>query len=467
VPEFAPDPSGASSEPAKQARSPFGAVLCLVLLAVVAGVYIRYARSGIDWEFLQTKHYWAADQWYYGGYAGQYFETPQGYRALITEGLTNYTNLFALGETVGPGQALHPVQGFPGTERLATPLLLSVWLRLPGETADVWHAFWQLNVLLWVVSVVLAYRAAALYFDDEASPWFAAILMALYPALTVTFGAIKQQSLGSVYLLLGIVIFEGPLRARGRLAAVAALAAYFFLGQFADGGWCFLAAFLVLRSLWLPGAERWRSLAGIFAALALSLAWFSWLGHAYHLPSAARSRGFSLTVMGKESVLWLLAWISGKDVGGLWFFNYPGTDFFTTLWPLLCRGFLLVHGPLLVLAVAGLVLDRRSRMFTFLIVPMLLVGQMGVVASGWVYHYGYLSFPAGVMALLAASSVLGSLVGRPSLTSRVVAVALATCACWCFVDLKRQAGIYYGGDPSAFTRQVEVHFGDDHGSATY
>lgn len=214
MPEFAPDPSGASSEPASQARNPYGIVLCFALLAVLAGVYFRCARSGIDWEFLQTKHYWSADQWYYGGYAGQYFQTPDGFRAPITEGLTNYTNLFALTETVGAAQARHPVQGFPGTERLATPFLLSLWLRLPGETADVWHAFWQLNVLLWMVSVVLAYRAAALFFGDDASPWFAAILMALYPALTVTFGAIKQQSLGSIYLLLGMVLYEGPLRGR-------------------------------------------------------------------------------------------------------------------------------------------------------------------------------------------------------------------------------------------------------------
>jgi hypothetical protein len=467
VPDFAPDPSGASSESASQARSSFAAVLALVLPGVVAAVFFFYARPGLDWEFLQTKHYWSAEGWYYGGYAGQYFETPRGYRAPVSEGLTNYTNLQALGETVGPAQAIHSVQGFPGTERLATPFLLSLYLRIPGGTADVWRAFWQLNVLLWILAIVLAHRAAALYFGDDASPWFAAILMALYPALTVTFGAIKQQSLGSLYLLLGMVLFEGPLRRRGPWVVAAGLTLLFFFGQFADGGWCFLAAFLFLRAFWLRGGERGRTLAAIAAAFVVSLAWFSWLGEAYHLPSAARSRGFSMLTMARESAHWLAAWASGGDVGGLYFFNYPGTVFFKDLWPLLCRSFLLVHGPLVALAAAGLLLDRRSRMFAFLTVPMLLVGQMGTVVTGWVYHYGYLSFPAGIMILLAASSVLGRLAGRPSMAARVAAVALATCACWCFVDLKRQVGIYYGGDPAAYTRRVVVHFGDGNETVTY
>jgi hypothetical protein len=444
-----------------------GIVLGLALLGVVLAVYFADARSGVDWEFLQTKHYWSAEDWYYGGYAGQYFETPHGYRAVISEGVCNYTNIPALEETAPAAQARHPVQGFPGTERLATPFLLSILFHLPGETADIWRAFWQANVLLWILSVILAYRVAALYFTDDCSPWFAAILVALYPALTLTFNAIKQQSLGTVYLLLGIYLFEGRLRPRGPLASAAALTALLFLGQFADGGWCFLAAFLFLRALWLPGRERWTTLLGLGAALLLSMGGSAWLGRAYHLPSALRSLGFNPLGMGRESAQWLSAWFAGRDVSGLRFLNFPGHVFFASVWPLICRSFLLVHGPLVAIAIAGLFLDPRSRMFAVLTVPMLLVGEIGIIASGWVFNYGYLSFPAGIMVILAASAVLGSLAERRSAWPRLTAMALAGCACWCLLDLKKQAGIYFGGDPAAYTRRIEVRFGDDDGRATY
>jgi hypothetical protein len=92
---------------------------------------------------------------------------------------------------------------------------------------------------------------------------------------------------------------------------------------------------------------------------------------------------------------------------------------------------------------------------------------MGMMTTGWVFHYGYLSFPAAVMLILAASGVLGSLVQRTAILPRVAALAFGAYACWCLGDLKKQAGLYFGGDPSAYQRRVEVHFGDDDGRADY
>ncbi|HXQ79929.1 MAG TPA: hypothetical protein VN775_01365, partial [Opitutaceae bacterium] len=203
------------------------------LLGAVLGVFFSYARSDVDWEILQTKHYWSADMWYYGGYAAQYVATPKGYRTVIAEALCNYSNMFALQERLPAEEARHPVQGFPGTERLATPFIVYALLHVPGQAADAWRAFWEANVLLWLLSVYLAYRVAALYFADPCTPWFAAILVAFYPALTLTFNAVKQQALGTTYLLLGIYLFEGRLNKAGFALKVIALAALMFLGQFA------------------------------------------------------------------------------------------------------------------------------------------------------------------------------------------------------------------------------------------
>lgn len=224
--------------------SPVQPLLIIGLLGVVLGVFLAYARPGVDWEILQTKHYWSADTWYYGGYAAQYVATPGGYRAIIAEGLCNYANMLALQEKLPAGKARHPVQGFPGTERLATPFLVYALLHAPGEASAPWAAFWQANVLLWLLSILLAHRVAALFFADGCSPWFAAALVALYPALTLTFGAVKQQPLGTIYMLFGIYLFEGHLRAAA--FPLTLTAARLSLG--ASGGSAFRQ----------PGAERCR-----------------------------------------------------------------------------------------------------------------------------------------------------------------------------------------------------------------
>ncbi len=433
----------------------------------MVGVFLADARSGVDWEFLQTKHYWSADTWYYGGYAGQYFETPQGYRAFISEGLSNYTNIAGLQERVGPGNARHPIQGFPGTERLASPFLLSVLLHLPGTGGNVWGVFWLADVLLWILSVFLAYKVAARFFPDSAAALFAAILVALYPTLTLTFNAIKQQPLGTTYLLLGIYLFETRLRGQGALFGFVVLTALLFFGQFAGGGWSFLAAYLFLRAFWLSGRERWMTMLRVVAAVGLSGLWFASLRHVYHLPSAFQATGFSPSRVVGESTRWLGSFASGAGVSGENFLNFPGFTFFTDFWPLICRAFLTINAPVVLVAVVGLFIEPRTRMFTFLAIPLFIVGHTGMIAIGWVFHYGYLSFPAALMLIFATSGVLGSLVERPALLPRVAALAVGAYACWCFADLKKQAGLYFGGDPGSYVRRIEVHFGDEDGRATY
>jgi len=437
------------------------------LLCAVAGVFLEYARSDIDWEILQTKHYWSADRWYYGGYASQFVATPKGYRTLIAEGLCNYTNMLALREKLPAGEARHPVQGFPGTERLASPFLAYALLHLPGETAESWNVFWQANVLLWLLSIFLAHRVAALFFADRCAPWFAAILVALYPALTLTFNATKQQTLGTTYLLLGIYIFEGRLGRAGPVLRTAALTALMFFGQFADGGWWFLAAFIFFRAWWMPGREKWTTIICLGAAAALSELWLARLGALYHLPSVTHALGFSYIRVLGESWRWLGAWARGADVSQLYFLNFPGATFFSVLWPEICRGFLSIHGTLLLVAVAGLFLEPRSRIFTCLAVPMLFAEHSGMIIAGWLFYYGYLSFPAAMMLIFAASGVLGNLAGRRTVLPRAAALAIVAFACWNFTGLKRQAGIYYGEGPDYYQRNIQVHYGNETEPVSY
>jgi len=447
--------------------NPVKPILVIALLGTILAVFLSYARSGVDWEILQTKHYWSAETWYYGGYASQFVATPQGYRTLISEGLCNYSNMLALREKLPAESARHPVQGFPGTERLATPFLVYALMHLPGEATNAWRVFWQANVLLWLLSVFLAHRVAAIFFRDGCAPWFAAIFVALYPALTLTFNAIKQQTLGTTFLLLGIYLFEGGLNKASFPLKLVALTALMFFGQFADGGWVFLAAFIFLRAWWMPGREKWETAICLGAAVGLSELWLAWLGGAYHLPSVTHALRFSFAGMFGDSGRWLAAWATGADLSKQSFLNFPGVTFFSVYWPLICTGFLSIHAPLLAVAAAGLFLEPRSRMFTFLSAPMLFVGHSGTIVAGWLFYYGYLSFPAATMLILSAAGVLGNLASRRAVPPRLAALGVAALACWGFTDLKRQAGIYYGEGPEYYRLNVEVHYGNESGHVDY
>jgi hypothetical protein len=430
-------------------------------LAILAAVFGLAALPRTDWEILSTKHYWSAAGRYYGGFAWPIVETPGGYRTPQKEGLANYTNLAALAETVSPKQAQNHVQGYPGTERLAVSFFVYVLLHLTGRTVDIWSLFWLLNVLLWLAAIALTHQTARLFYSDRLSPWFAAILVALYPVLTLTFNTIKVQPLGAVYLLAGMYIFERSLKLAGAAQQLLGLTALLFLGLFANGGWFYAAAFIFLRAWWLDGRARWQALASLGVAFVVANLALAALAQTYHLPSVEQRLGFSFRGMARESGAWILAWIRGGSVAGLKFANFPGTTFFSGFLPLVVRSFLRVHGLVVGLALLGAWVERRARIFAILTVPMLLVGHSGDMVAAWVYHYGYMSFPAGLMAILGAAGGLGWLANRRGWAFPLLAFALVAAIGGGFGLLKRQAGIYFGGDESSYQRVITIYDGDN------
>lgn len=431
------------------------------LLLIILFVFVFDAVFGLDWEVLTTKHYWAADIWYYGGYANQYVETPKGNRTLQQEGLTNYSNLFALQETLPPAQRRHQVDGFPATERLASTFLIYLLLHLTGKSVSIWSIFWTANVLLWLVSIFLAYKLALFYFADDFAPLFAAYLVALYPALTLTFLAIKQQPLGTVFFLAGIYLFEKYLNPAGFLLRTAALAAILFLGLFSVGGWLFLAIYILLRACWLPRPRRPGILISLIVAVLIAKIWLACLGHLYRLPSVTRSLDLNVPILLKESWTWTTTWILGRDVSGMKFLGYPGKGFFLEFIPLLLRAFIELHAPLLLTTLVGLFFLPQARMFLLISLTLFVVGHSGTLISGWTYHYGYLSFPAAMMLIFSASGVLGYFATNRALLLRIFAIAILAFSCWNFTDQKRQAGIYYGGFAERYQRGLLIHYPDE------
>jgi hypothetical protein len=445
----------------------FERVLMAALLATILGVFYFCALSHTDWEILSTKHYWAPGERYYGGFAWPLVETSQGYRTLQKEGLANYTNLLALEEVVSPEKAQHRVEGYPGTERLAVSFILYVLLHATGRTLSIWTLFWLMSVGLWLLAILLTYRIAQLFYADRYSPWFAAMLVTMYPVLTLTFNTIKVQPLGTVYLLLGIFTFERYLKTAGFCSQVLGLTGLIFFGLFASGGWFYTAAFICLRAWWLEGRSKWMTLVALgLGVMAAKLA-LGGLTRIYYLPSVEQELAFSFSRMAGESASWLRTWIQGGNVHGLKFANFAGSTFFTGFLPLIIRSFVTVHALLLLVAMLGLFVEPRSRIFAFLVLPMFLVGHSGHILAAWIYHYGYMSFPAGLMAIFAAAGTLGWMATRRRLFPFILAVGILAGIGAGFLSLKKQAGIYYGGDAGSFQQKLYIYYGNETEPLTY
>jgi hypothetical protein len=442
-------------------------ILALTLLGVLAGIFSICAWSDQDWEILYTKHYWSAQKWYYGGYSAQLAETPAGYRAVHQEGVPNYTNIFALQEKVAAGNSRHPVEGFPATERLAVPFLLYVLLHFTAGALSVLKLFWVLNIALWLLAVFLSHRVAALFFSDRYSPWLAAILVASYPALNLTFHATKLQSLGTIYLLAGIYLHERHLRFLAWPQRWIVLTGFLFLGLFATGGWVFLTVFIVFRCWWLPRSERWRTLGILVAAVVIAQLWLAALTRIYHLPSATGTMSFSLSSTGAASWHWIRTWASGGSVAELQFLNFKGYDFFAGYCLLIVRAFGTLHGLLLGIALAALWLEPKTRIFTAIAVPLLLVGHAGLIMTGVIFHYGYLSFPAGLMLMFAAAGGLGRLIEAKSRLAQISSLVLLLAVGGTFLGSKKQAGLYFGGNAAAYRRDISIYYGDETNAVHY
>jgi hypothetical protein len=450
--------------PSAAARSRWGVG---IVLCVAGLVLVRFVVFGKDWELLATKHYFDAAGFYYGGYANEYVETRGGLRAIQSEALSNYHNLRPLAESAAPGAARERVRGFPGTERVLVPFLLSFLLRVNVFGQDVWVLFLVLNVVLWALAIVASSQLARVYFGAGLAPVCAALLAAVYPAFTLTFHSIKVQPIGTVYLLAGAWLYERRLRERAPLVQVLFLAPLFYIGQFAGGGWLFLAVFLVVRALFEDGGARWRALAVAVAAVILARVTFGFVAAVYDLPSVEKALSFSYLHVVVESGRWLRAFVTGQDVSSLSLLNYRGYVLFSAFLPHILSAFAGGHVALLVAAGIAAILEPRARLLLAAAAALFLAGHAGMMMSAWHFHYGYLSAPGGVMTLLAAAGGLARLAVSPRAGAAVFALLLTVTAVLTGLHSeKRQAHYYFDADPR-YLRDVLVCHAEERPCASY
>jgi len=437
------------------------------VLAAILAVLWFYGFQGPDWEILTTKHYWRAEQWYYGGYAYQFVETSQGYRSIQREGLVNYYNLYPFSEKSDPSQAQYHVTGWPSTERLAPPFLAYLIIALSKGYLDVWSTFYFLNIVLWLCSILFAYRLASIYFEDHYSPFFAALFVTFYPVFALNFHSIKISYMSTVFLLAGIFIFEKSIRYMQVHLKFVYFSALFFFGLFATGGWLFLFTFLFIRNISLPRPQRWAGVTSLVLALLVAQIVLGYLRQSYHLPLAEQQLSFSYSKVLSDSMKWLWTWIHGQDVGALKFLNYAGFTLFTGYLPLIVRSFALGHWMFLLLSIPAWIFVRRARIFLLASIPLFFIGHGGYMIIGWIYHYGYLSAPAAMMLVLAVAGFLGWMVSRPQPHLKGLAVVLLMVALLGFMDQKLHAGLYYGGSAERYRSHVILHYGESNDHTDY
>lgn len=428
-----------------------------VLAVLILGIAV-FSFGADDWELKVSKHYWSRG-FYYGGYALQYQPTGRGLRAIHTESAANLTNLAPL-TYIGPTPWPRPIDGFPGTERLLAPLMVSVVLRATREGIDPSTAFWLVNIALWMASTVLIYLLARHLFRDERAALLSALLLATYPVFVLTVAGLKVQHLGTTYLLAGAYYYERHLQRLSPALQAVGLLALFWVGMFSSGGWLLLAVYFTGRLLWLPARARWVLGIGMLAALALARYGLAELTELYKLPSVEQSLRITGGQLLMATVKWLQVWAGGGDVTAERFLNYDGYRFFTQFLPVLLKAFLQGHWVLLLTAGVAAVFCRPARMFVVIAVPMFFAGHAGTMMTGWLWHYGYLSAPAAVLLMLAASYGLARLVDRPSWPARLAAATVLLLAIGPGFDLKTQAGLYWSGNPLTYQARTYVYAED-------
>lgn len=419
---------------------------------------VAYAISSKDWELLTTKHYWSRG-FYYSGYALQYLPSGNAFRAIHAEAQANLVNLDPLTES-GPYPWPVLVQGFPGTERLLAPFLAAIVLRVGHSAIDIPVAFGIVNFLLWSLAVLFSYRLAAVYFTDRTSPFIAAALCSVYPTFTLTLRSLKVQQMGAVCLLAGMLLFERHITRCGPLMQFVAFLALIWVGLFASGGWAFVCVYVVLRVIWRDGREGWKTLALLAAAVLVAHWGLNWLTQVYKLPSVEDYLGNSFGAILVESLHWMQAWLTSGDPSSHKLLNYQGLDFFQKFIPLIITAFVRGHFWLLLTALAAAAVVPRARMLLTIAVPMFFVGHAGTALVGWQWHYGYLSAPAALLLILAASGALGHAIDRVSAwhTWRAVALIAFLLIVVPWLDLKTHAGLYLAGNPDTYQVRVIVHF---------
>jgi hypothetical protein len=332
---------------------------------------------------------------------------------------------------------------------------------------DVWNVFYLLALIVWLSSVFFAYQLAGIYFEDRYSPFFAAFFLVFYPAFALNFYGVKISHINVPFLLAGIFVFEKKIRYLRAHLQFAFFAALFFLGLFAVGGWAFLFVYVFFRNFSLPREQRLGGLVSAILALLVAQITLGYLRELYQLPSAEQQMSYSYGESLSSSAAWVWAFARGENVEALRFLGYTGLAFFTEYLPLIIGAFVRGHWTLLLLAIGAMITIPKTRMLLVIAFFLFFIGHGGYTVTGWIWHYGYVSAPAAVITILAASGFLGWTMSNSQPNWKALALLLAVLTLFVFMNRKVNAALYYSGYTERYQPRIILYYGETNETAEH
>jgi hypothetical protein len=420
-----------------------------LLMAVLALIAWNFNREmGIDWEFMQTKHYF--HKGYYGGYTHEIL-FDQG-RTLVTSS-ESLPCLYQTYSFLSPTDSVYT--GAYNVDRLYTcGFLPSLVERLSGGSITLRNAIYFSNILTWLAAILLSYLTAKAWFNNRLTGMVAAVLAAGYPVYPLLLDTLKAQSAGAA-IFLGWVYIDKTVWPRiGWPERCLLLLCTFVATMLASGAAFYIFCYMVVRRLYLAAVERVEVRENI-AALLVAIVTFglaklatNMLLQHYHIQSALAA--YDVGRIARESLQFLSAAIHGEDVSQLRLLNHLGYSLFTAGVPRYVSSFVSGNPVVVVLPFIAVFTQSTCRSLLACVPVLFFVGLGYVVITGWDWYYGYGPAAAGHVLIILAAVSMASLLGDRRIPARLLgAVLLIAATYWFNSDWKFNMENFYDNVPFA------------------
>lgn len=405
-------------------RAPF--ILLLGILGIFA--WNMYSYLGVNWELLQTKHYFEGS--YYGGFTNTVYDDGNGLTTFQAESVPclNLVDSF-LSKTGGAQQYSQPTD----VDRIFTcGFVPSLVARLGFSKIRMTQSIEITNIIFWLGFVVLIALLVRLWFADGVTPLIGAAIAAGYPIHGLLTTSFKTQLAGADLLLAWVYIERTAYSRLGWMERGVVLVTAFTLTMLAAGAAYFIFAYMLLLAFYKALTEPEGRLDALLditvacCAFAIGEVFIRVILRHYNTATSLQTYGLGGMFMESLHTLWVS--LSGGDITGMRFLNYPGYSYFTSILPWFLWLFFQSNPVICVVSLIGGLMSRAMRI-VFLLFPVLFVlGHAPVVvAGGWTYYYGYSSAPAAYLLILATALCIGALSNRGARLT-AVAIALGTIA---------------------------------------
>ena len=368
-----------------------------------------YFFSGVNYEMLSTKHYIEGAGGYYGGYGNIVVNNNEKYFPLHIEAESNYFNVYKFNEKTD--NISYHINHAAAVDRLFIPFLSAIIILLSFGKVTVVDAYFIINLILWISSIVLIYKISLIYFDDYKAAFLSSLLVISYPVFTLMMHSIKGQYFSSVFMLFGIYFYEkyyykdNPYMNIKLIEKLFILVLFFFIGFYCSGGNLFFLLYLIGRYSTSFGKINSINFIRIKNILVISVSFIISYLLAKYINSHSNppygfhfaAENYSLKQIIFDSFKFIKYSLSNADVSNLKFMNYSGYTFFTVMIPKLMKGLFYLNPLIVLIGILSIIFKPETRKYCYIAI-ILMGGHLGTFITSYIWYYGYMS--AGTVLLL-------------------------------------------------------------------